>query len=171
MQMNVRAGLTFASACGRSFEPTRARSYWSVIRDRETALIAIEAALTGHLVLVTHTNDAASSLPRLVEMGVEPIWQPAPGLRGGPAAGSQALPREQEAYSPPSRSWGGRFPRVHARRRPGDVPPGGMHGVLQDQVQGRMGLYEVMPISEEIERSGRSVLVGGHPALGSAVTG
>ena len=44
------------------------------IRDRETAVIAIEAALTGHLVLSTlHTNDAASTPLRLVEMGVEPF--------------------------------------------------------------------------------------------------
>ena len=44
------------------------------IRDRETAQIAIEAALTGHLVLSTlHTNDAAGSITRLIEMGIEPF--------------------------------------------------------------------------------------------------
>ena len=44
------------------------------IRDRETAQIAIEAALTGHLVLSTlHTNDAATSITRLIEMGIEPF--------------------------------------------------------------------------------------------------
>ena len=73
MQMNPRAGLTFASALRSILRADPDIVLVGEIRDRETALIAIEAALTGHLVLSTlHTNDAPSALPRLIEMGVEP---------------------------------------------------------------------------------------------------
>jgi type IV pilus assembly protein PilB len=73
MQMNPRAGLTFASALRSILRADPDILLVGEIRDRETALIAIEAALTGHLVLSTlHTNDAPSALPRLIEMGVEP---------------------------------------------------------------------------------------------------
>jgi type II secretory ATPase GspE/PulE/Tfp pilus assembly ATPase PilB-like protein len=49
------------------------------IRDKETAQIAVRAALTGHLVLSTlHTNDAISTLVRLINIGVEPSWWPRP---------------------------------------------------------------------------------------------
>src|SRR6266550_4522510 len=72
MQINSRAGLTFASALRSILRADPDIILIGEIRDRETSLIAIEAALTGHLVLSTlHTNDAPSSLTRLVEMGVE----------------------------------------------------------------------------------------------------
>ena len=75
------------------------------IRDLETAQIAVQASLTGHLVLATlHTNDAASAMTRLADMGVEPYLL-ASSLLGvlGAAAGAQALPR---------------VPRRASRRRP-----------------------------------------------------
>src|SRR6266496_3052978 len=73
MQINSRAGLTFASALRSILRADPDIVLVGEVRDRETALIAIEAALTGHLVLTTlHTNDAPSALPRLIEMGVEP---------------------------------------------------------------------------------------------------
>ncbi len=73
MQINIRAGLSFASALRSILRADPDIVLVGEVRDRETALIAIEAALTGHLVLTTlHTNDAPSALPRLIEMGVEP---------------------------------------------------------------------------------------------------
>jgi len=65
------------------------------IRDFETAQIAIQASLTGHLVLATlHTNDAASAVTRLTDMGVEPfLLSSSPARRAGPAAGAQDLQR------------------------------------------------------------------------------
>src|SRR5262249_37911845 len=73
VQVNNRAGLTFASALRSILRADPDVVLIGEIRDRETAMIAVEAALTGHLVLSTlHTNDAPSSLPRLIEMGVEP---------------------------------------------------------------------------------------------------
>src|SRR5437879_621295 len=73
MQVNPKAGLTFAAALRTILRADPDIVLVGEIRDRETATIAMEAALTGHLVLSTvHTNDAASTPKRLVEMGLEP---------------------------------------------------------------------------------------------------
>jgi type IV pilus assembly protein PilB len=74
MQTNLRAGLTFASALRSILRADPDVVMVGEIRDTETAKMAIEAALTGHLVLSTlHTNDAPGTLTRLNEMGVEPF--------------------------------------------------------------------------------------------------
>jgi len=74
VQVNPKAGLTFSNALRNILRTSPDILMVGEIRDRETAKTAIEAALTGHLVLSTlHTNDAPSALPRLIEMGVEPF--------------------------------------------------------------------------------------------------
>jgi type IV pilus assembly protein PilB len=74
VQVNNKAGLTFAGALRSILRSDPDIVLVGEIRDKETATIAIEAALTGHLVLSTlHTNDAATTPTRLVEMGVEPF--------------------------------------------------------------------------------------------------
>ena len=74
MQINNRAGLTFAAALRSILRSDPDVVMVGEIRDGETAKMAIEAALTGHLVLSTlHTNDAPGALTRLNEMGVEPF--------------------------------------------------------------------------------------------------
>jgi type IV pilus assembly protein PilB len=74
MQTNLRAGLTFASALRSILRADPDVVMVGEIRDTETAKMAIEAALTGHLVLSTlHTNDAPGTVTRLNEMGVEPF--------------------------------------------------------------------------------------------------
>ena len=74
MQVNPKAGLTFATGLRAMVRADPDVIMVGEIRDRETAQVAIEAALTGHLVLSTlHTNDAATSITRLIEMGVEPF--------------------------------------------------------------------------------------------------
>tara|TARA_B110000503_G_scaffold9422_1_gene12780 strand:+ start:5448 stop:7109 length:1662 start_codon:yes stop_codon:yes gene_type:complete len=73
IQVNARAGLSFASALRSILRADPDIVLVGEIRDRETAQIALEASLTGHMVLSTlHTNDAPSSLTRMVELGVEP---------------------------------------------------------------------------------------------------
>ncbi|WP_282436147.1 ATPase, T2SS/T4P/T4SS family [Aciditerrimonas ferrireducens] len=73
VQLNVKAGLTFAAALRSILRADPDIVLVGEVRDKETAMISVEAALTGHLVLATlHTNDAASTPMRLVEMGVEP---------------------------------------------------------------------------------------------------
>jgi type IV pilus assembly protein PilB len=74
IQVNAKAGMTFAAALRSILRSDPDIVLVGEIRDRETAVISVEAALTGHLVLTTlHTNDAASTPQRLVEMGVEPF--------------------------------------------------------------------------------------------------
>jgi type IV pilus assembly protein PilB len=74
VQVNPKAGLTFASALRSILRSDPDIILVGEIRDRETAVIAVEAALTGHLVLSSlHTNDAAGTPLRLIEMGVEPF--------------------------------------------------------------------------------------------------
>ncbi len=74
IQVNVKAGLLFSTGLRAVVRADPDVIMVGEIRDRETAQIAIEAALTGHLVLSTlHTNDAATSITRLIEMGIEPF--------------------------------------------------------------------------------------------------
>jgi type IV pilus assembly protein PilB len=74
VQVNVRAGLTFARALRHFLRQDPDIIMVGEIRDYETAEVAIHAALTGHLVFSTlHTNDAPSAVTRLVDMGVEPF--------------------------------------------------------------------------------------------------
>jgi type IV pilus assembly protein PilB len=74
VQINVKAGLTFASALRSILRSDPDVVMVGEIRDSETAKISIEAALTGHFVLSTlHTNDAPGAITRLNEMGVEPF--------------------------------------------------------------------------------------------------
>jgi type IV pilus assembly protein PilB len=74
VQVNPKAGLTFAGGLRSMMRADPDIIMVGEIRDRETAQIAIEAALTGHLVLSTlHTNDAPGAVTRLIEMGIEPF--------------------------------------------------------------------------------------------------
>ncbi len=155
MQMNARAGLTFASALRSILRADPDVVLVGEIRDRETALIAVEAALTGHLVLSTlHTNDAPSSLPRLVEMGVEPY------LVGSAidCIVAQRLARKlcircRQGYRPdPAELQEAGFD-VEAIADVRELArPVGCQACAKTGFRGRIGLYEVMPMSEEIER-------------------
>lgn len=74
IQMNAKAGMTFASGLRSILRSDPDIIMVGEIRDRETAQIAVESALTGHLVLSTlHTNDAPGAVTRLGEMGIEPF--------------------------------------------------------------------------------------------------
>jgi type IV pilus assembly protein PilB len=74
VQVNVKRGLTFAGALRSILRQDPDIVMVGEIRDTETIEIAVKAALTGHLVLSTlHTNDAASAIGRLIDMGIEPF--------------------------------------------------------------------------------------------------
>jgi type IV pilus assembly protein PilB len=74
VQVSTKVGLTFATGLRAMVRADPDVIMVGEIRDRETAQIAVESALTGHLVLSTlHTNDAPSAITRLVEMGIEPF--------------------------------------------------------------------------------------------------
>src|SRR3989449_11118265 len=73
MQVNVRGGVTFPSSLRHFLRQDPDIIMVGEVRDQETARIAIQAALTGHLVLSTlHTNDAPGAITRLLDMGIEP---------------------------------------------------------------------------------------------------
>src|SRR5881397_2493815 len=82
VQVHEKAGLTFASALRSILRQDPDVVLVGEIRDRETAQVAVQASLTGHLVLSTlHTNDAANAVTRLVDIGVE-AYKIAAALRG-----------------------------------------------------------------------------------------
>src|SRR4029078_5219379 len=73
IQVNTKAGLTFGSGLLAILRHAPDVGLIGEIRDKETAEIAVQASLTGHLVFSTlHTNDAPSAATRLIDMGVEP---------------------------------------------------------------------------------------------------
>jgi type IV pilus assembly protein PilB len=155
MQVNPKAGLTFASALRSILRADPDIVLIGEIRDKETATIAIEAALTGHLVLSSlHTNDAPSAISRLVEMDVETFLV----ASAIDAVVAQRLARklcercnvpykpeqaELQAAGFPEWLW----PEISELRKSQGCPACANTGY-----RGRIGLYEVMQMSEEIER-------------------
>jgi type IV pilus assembly protein PilB len=155
VQTNVKAGLTFASALRSILRSDPDICLIGEIRDRETAQIAIEAALTGHLVLSTlHTNDAPSALTRLVEMGIEPFLV-ASSLD---CILAQRLARKlcvrcKESYVPTEEELrAARFPWDEKDELPKLFRPVGCTSCGNTGYKGRMALHEVMQVTEEIER-------------------
>jgi type IV pilus assembly protein PilB len=155
MQVNIKAGLTFASALRSILRADPDIVLIGEIRDRETAQIAIEAALTGHLVLSTlHTNDAPSAVSRLIEMGIEPFLV----ASAVDAVLAQRLARRlcercKETYVPtPEAMIENRFPFDPDSPMPTLYRPVGCQHCGKTGYRGRMALHEVMLVSEHIER-------------------
>src|SRR5690349_18941341 len=156
VQINQRAGLTFAAALRSILRSDPDVVMVGEIRDAETAKISIEAALTGHLVLSTlHTNDAPGALTRLNEMGVEPF------LTGSAVTGvlAQRLARKLcthccEMYTPSVDEL------IRAKVSP-DVAAmtdgmalyrkRGCPRCNQTGYRGRIGIYQLMTMDEELE--------------------
>lgn len=155
IQVNVKAGLTFAGALRSILRADPDVILIGEIRDRETALIAVESALTGHLVLSTlHTNDAASGITRLNEIGVEPfLVASALDCLVAQRLARKLCDRCKEPYGPtplelaevgyPEHVWQD-IPVLYRRV--------GCALCAHTGYLGRLGLYEVMPVTEEIER-------------------
>ncbi|MDX6206252.1 MAG: type pilus assembly protein PilB [Frankiales bacterium] len=155
VQVNVKAGLTFAAALRSILRSDPDIVLIGEIRDHETAQIAIEAALTGHLVLSTlHTNDAPSAITRLVEMDIEPF------LVGSAvdAVLAQRLARRlctkcKEAYTPTAETLiANRYPWNREEPLPTLYRPIGCSACSKTGYKGRLALHEVMVVTEEIER-------------------
>jgi type IV pilus assembly protein PilB len=153
VQINPRAGLTFATALRSILRSDPDVVMVGEIRDVETAKISIEAALTGHFVLSTlHTNDAPSALSRLNEMGVEPF------LTGAAVTGvlAQRLARRlcehcKELYTPNKQE-------LDAARVPDDLRHGktemfrrnGCVRCRQTGYKGRIGVFQLLGMNEEL---------------------
>jgi type IV pilus assembly protein PilB len=152
VQVNPRAGLTFATGLRSMMRADPDIIMVGEIRDGETAQIAIESALTGHLVLSTlHTNDAPTAITRLVEMGIEPFLV----ASAIDCVVAQRLARTlcatcKKPTVVPATGLSERGWQVE-----GDLAvhePGGCRRCNGTGYKGRLGLYEVMTVSEEVRR-------------------
>lgn len=157
VQTNIKAGLTFAAGLKSILRCDPDIVMIGEIRDKDTAQIAVESALTGHLVLSTlHTNDAPGALSRLTEMGIEPFLT----ASAVDCVLAQRLARKlcescREPYQP-----------TQEMLRRNDFPPEAVDDyenvTLYKAVgcarcngtgyKGRLGIYEVMLVTEAIER-------------------
>jgi type II secretory ATPase GspE/PulE/Tfp pilus assembly ATPase PilB-like protein/CheY-like chemotaxis protein len=150
VQVHEKAGLTFASALRSILRQDPDVVLVGEIRDRETAQIAVQASLTGHLVLSTlHTNDAPNAVTRLVDIGMEP-YKIATALRGVVAqrlmrrlcstckeVWVEAIPRKLHAWIPPD------TPLYRAV----GCPECAMTGY-----RGRFSIVEILKVTPEVER-------------------
>ena len=155
VQVNPRAGLSFAAALRSILRADPDIILVGEIRDRETAVIAIEAALTGHLVLSTlHTNDAASTPMRLLEMGVEPfLVTSALDCVVAQRLARRLCDRCKEPYeATPAELRGADWPAAELGERPQLYRPVGCPACSRTGYRGRLAIQEVMVLSEEIER-------------------
>jgi type IV pilus assembly protein PilB len=157
VQINLRAGLTFATALRSILRSDPDVVMVGEIRDGETAKISIEAALTGHLVLSTlHTNDAPGVLTRLNEMGVEPF------ITGAAVSAvlAQRLARKlcahcADPYTP------SRAELLGLRVDPETVAalegrafhrPGGCARCNGTGYRGRVGIFQLLEMTERLEQ-------------------
>ena len=165
IQAHPDIGLTFANALRSILRQDPDVIMVGEIRDLETAEIAVQAALTGHLVLSTlHTNDAISAFTRLIDMGVEPFLVATP-IRAVQAqrlvrrlctqcARPHAVPHNIEAEA-----------AVFAHKVLPGMAPRWMEAVgcpncMNTGYRGRLGIYEMVPVSEAMQHlivSGASV--------------
>ena len=153
VQVNHRAGMTFAQGLRSMLRQDPDIIMVGEIRDSETAHIAVQAALTGHLVLSTiHTNDSIGAVTRLVDMGIPPF------LVGSvmQLALSQRLVRricrscgaDAHAPEPATLQWLGIDPDEPASYRHGK----GCNVCMDTGFVGRTGLYETLSFDEELRR-------------------
>jgi len=151
-QVNVRAGLTFATGLRTMLRQDPDIIMVGEIRDQETAMIAIEAALTGHLVFATlHTNDAPGAITRLQDMGVESF------LIASAVIGVLAqrllrtiCPKCKEMYTPPRDAIRRLGMNVDENAEVTFFRGKGCDHCKGTGYKGRIGIYELMPITDKL---------------------
>ncbi len=149
VQINPKTGLNFATGLKAAMRADPDGSMVGEIRDPESANIAVQAAITGHLVLSTlHTNNAATTVTRLSEMGVPPyLVASAITCVVGQRLTRRLCPDCRRPVTVPASSVG----------IPGDEPitvyePFGCNACGKAGYRGRVGLYEVMIMTERLRR-------------------
>jgi len=163
IQVKKDIGLTFSSALRALLRQDPDVILVGEIRDKETAEVAVQAALTGHLVLSSlHSNDAVGTVMRLVNLGIDPLML----VAAVNLSVAQRLVRricplcKQPAQATPA--------ELHAASQVVQVPPNqvfhtgqGCEGCLGTGYKGRIAVHEVLTFGEEI----RAMLTAGAPAL------
>ena len=151
VQVATKAGLTFAMGLRAMVRADPDVIMVGEIRDRETAQIAVESALTGHLVLSTlHTNDAPSAITRLIEMGIEPfLVASALDCVVAQRLARMLCPNCKRRTIIPAKvlQESGYKARVELEA----YEPAGCRRCAGSGYRGRVGLYEVMKMSPEIQ--------------------
>ncbi len=158
VQVNPKAGLTFAAGLRAILRSDPDVVMIGEIRDQETARISMEAALTGHMVLATlHTNDASSAVTRLTEMGIEPFLS-ASAILGVLAQrlARRVCPHCREREEMPLaivREMFGDDDLPESLTDPVIVPRAvGCERCGESGYSGRVGVYEMLQMDESIER-------------------
>jgi type IV pilus assembly protein PilB len=157
VQVNVRAGLTFANGLRSILRSDPDIVMIGEIRDAETARIAVESALTGHLVFSTiHTNDAAGAITRLGDMGIE-TFLTASSLAGVVAQRLARVlcPHCKEAYEIKRDELLSNipdFPLEEGEEKLTLYRPKGCFRCSNTGYKGRVGVYELLLVNEEIRR-------------------
>lgn len=152
VQINPRAGLTFAAGLRTMLRQDPDIAMVGEIRDAETATIATEAALTGHLVLSTlHTNDAPGALTRLVDMGIEPF------LIASSVIGVLAqrlvrvvCPKCKEQYQPPRDAVKRLGIEFEGEKNVSFYRGRGCDYCRGSGYKGRIGVYELMIVNDRV---------------------
>ncbi len=152
VQVNTKAGLHFSTGLRSMMRADPDIIMVGEIRDRETAQIAVESALTGHLVLSTlHTNDAASAVTRLVEMGIEPFLV----ASAIDCVVAQRLARKLCQFCKERQIISSDVLRANGIRSQFDMEAYNAQGCPRCKYsgyKGRIGLYEVLHVTEEIRK-------------------
>lgn len=152
VQINNRAGLTFPAGLRTMLRQDPDIAMVGEIRDAETAIIATEAALTGHLVLSTlHTNDAPGAMTRLVEMGIEPF------LIASSVIGVLAqrlvrvvCPKCKEQYTPPRDAVRRLGIELESDAKVTFYRGRGCDLCRGSGYKGRLGVYELMVVNDQL---------------------
>ena len=163
VQVNPKAGLTFAAALRSILRQDPDVVMIGEIRDRETIEIAVKAALTGHLVLSTlHTNDAPSTITRMIDMGVDPFMVASSTLM----VSAQRLCRKlckhckEEVHAPVRRLTNIGFTEEEAEADPVLYNAKGCPRCNKGY-SGRFAILETLPMTDEIKR----IIIEGGSAL------
>ena len=154
IQVNHKIGLSFANGLRSIVRQDPDVILIGEIRDKETADIAIQSALTGHLVFSTlHTNDAPSAVTRLIDMGVEPFLLSSV-LR---AVLAQRLvrvlcPHCRSPYQPDAETLGECGPLADQMQEATLYNPEGCSQCLNTGYKGRKAIYEIMEVTDSLRR-------------------
>jgi type IV pilus assembly protein PilB len=150
-QLNRKAGMTFASGLKSILRQDPDVIMVGEIRDSETAQVATQAALTGHLVFSTvHTNDSAGAITRFIDMGIEPFLVASVMV----VSIAQRLVRKvcpycAQSYTPPAQAI--KFMGLENYNNPDFKKGKGCNYCFNTGYKGRIGIYEVLEIDDDIQ--------------------
>ena len=151
VELNIKAGMTFASSLKAILRQDPDIAMIGEIRDSETATIAVQASLTGHLVLSTvHTNSAVGTMARLNDMGIEPfLIASVVSCVIGQRLLRKVCDKCAEPWSPPPEAI--EFWELDPNAESNYVKAGKCSACRQSGYKGRVGIYEVLLLDDNLK--------------------